>query len=310
MMKLTTLILLILFSNYQVRTQTIHYQTFTSSSDNTIYEDSVGQLSNGQGQDLRCGTDQTGKLRRSVVKFKIRGIPQNATVVSAWLKLEIAQSSIPAGSLTCHRARSDWGEGLSNAGIKSDSGTTPMVNDATWIHKFYPNQLWNNPGGDYETVYSDSVTTGIAPFALFQSPGLINDVQLFLDSNHLNFGWFILGVENVNNSILPFYSTQFQPGLQPALNIGYITTTNIDKIEPTEEITIFPNPTSEYLRLEGVKFLKKEPEFIIKSIQGKAIKIGNITSNKIDVSMLKDETYFISIYSEDVLNKTMKFVKQ
>lgn len=309
-MKLVIFSLVFVLTNYLVLSQqTISVFRLTPSADNTIYEDSTGNLSNGQGQDLRCGTNQIGEKRRTLVKFPISAIPPNSTIVSVQLTFEIAQSTPPIGNLTCHRATSDWGEGLSNAGIKGDSGTTPMANDATWIHKFYPNQLWNNAGGDFVLTPSDSQATGVLPYVTFDSQTLINDVQLFYDSAHLNFGWVIRGIENANNTVTPFYSNQFQPQLIPTLRVGFITTTSLNQVERKEQLSIFPNPTSNYLIIDEFDFLKNNAGYIIQNIEGKILKSNSLNSNKIDVSNLDNGTYLISIQSQNGFNQVFKFLK-
>jgi len=308
-MKLPILLPLLLIISSFGFSQTTYFTTYIASEDVTLYEDTAGNLSNGQGVDLQCGVNNIGKKRRTLVKFRLQGIPQNATITSAFISLEIAQSNPTSKLLSCHRVLADWGEGLSNAGFQSDSGTTPLAGDATWIHSFYPNNYWNNPGGDYETIPTDTVSTGSSPFALFQSPKLINDVQLYYDSSNLNFGWMIIGDETSNGSAFPFYSKDFQPGLEPRLNVGYITTTELTDLEKSNAFSISPNPASDYISIGGLNDFVNKPDFAILDYSGRTIKSGKLTSNRLMVKDLSNGSYILRIHSLGQTTKLVKFVK-
>src|SRR3954469_11245612 len=60
-----------------------------ASKDNTIYEDTFGQYSNGQGIYLYTGRTGQDLLRRALIAFNLSGIPANATVTSATLTLDV-----------------------------------------------------------------------------------------------------------------------------------------------------------------------------------------------------------------------------
>ena len=55
--------------------------------DNTLYEDSTGQLSNGQGIYLFAGLTGVAGLRRGLIAFDLTAIPANATITDATLSM-------------------------------------------------------------------------------------------------------------------------------------------------------------------------------------------------------------------------------
>src|SRR5437870_1721184 len=94
--------------------------TLTSSADNTLYEDTNGQLSDGAGQHFYVGNSKqvaASNLRRAVLKFDLSAVPAGATINSATLSLHMSKTNNGAQAVDVHRALSAWGEGTSNAAL-------------------------------------------------------------------------------------------------------------------------------------------------------------------------------------------------
>ncbi|MGQ0629178.1 MAG: DNRLRE domain-containing protein, partial [Phycisphaerales bacterium] len=133
---------------------TFAQQTITLSAvdDVTLFEEPTGFLANGAGRGIFAGRNGTGLIRRALLKFEVAGaLPANAEVLSATLRLRLTRNNNGEQSVKLHRMQTSWGEGTSDAPGQEGGGTPSHVNDATWIHRFYPNSLWARPGGDSES---------------------------------------------------------------------------------------------------------------------------------------------------------------
>ena len=97
-----------------------------------------------------------------------------------------------------HRLLADWGEGTSS-GRGSGGASTP--GDVTWIHRFFPTELWDSPGGDFEPAVSATVSVGdTGSYTWGPTPQMGADVQGWLDSPSSNFGWLLKGDEGIRST--------------------------------------------------------------------------------------------------------------
>jgi hypothetical protein len=178
---------------------------FVDVSDNTLYETSAGNLSNGSGPTMFAGrtTDPINSRRRALVRFALPGpIPAGSIVISATLQLSCVVSA-SNGPTNLYRAENSWGEGPSIAGSASDpydiypgdEGAPAQTPDATWTDRFYPGQPWLTAGGDIGPFDGGVATTPVGNVTISGS-GLVNAVASWLNSPTLNFGWFLVGDES------------------------------------------------------------------------------------------------------------------
>ncbi len=170
--------------------------------DNTLYEDPMGSLSNGQGEYLFSGRTSVladGLVRRAVLAFDVAlAIPAGSTITSAALTLNVSQSAPGAGPRpgSLHRLLADWGEGASNAGAPGGTGIHAEAGDATWLHRFYDSDLWSSPGGDHDAASSASIAVGVSGLHTWTSAQMAEDVQRWLDDPAASFGWVLIGDES------------------------------------------------------------------------------------------------------------------
>lgn len=162
--------------------------------DNTLYQNATGTLSNGRGTGLYVGVTGQPGLRRPLLKFDVDGfVPAGARILAAQLTISCVQSAFGGPiPVTMHRALASWGEGTSVATGGGGQGTTARTGDATWLHRFYPNTFWTNPGGDFDPTASATIVT--PPYGICSSnvtTALIADVQSMLDNPSGNFGWLL-----------------------------------------------------------------------------------------------------------------------
>jgi hypothetical protein len=202
----------------------------TSSADNTLYQvsssDPKVQLSNGAGTFLFVGdTKQTSNaIRRGAIKFDLSGIPTGSTITSATLTLDMTLAvSTVSQNIALHRALLNWGEGTSVSMGGGGAGALASDGDVTWFYTFYQTQLWNTPGGDFVSAASATTAVGITPGTYqWTSPGLIADLQQWVNNPSQNFGWIMTGNETASGTAMQF-GTKENTGsaAQPQLTVTY-----------------------------------------------------------------------------------------
>jgi len=75
------------------------------SKDNTLYESTGAQLSNGQGIYMFVGLTGSGGSRRGLVAFDLSAIPSNATITDVSLSLFLSRPRSDATAETIERSR-------------------------------------------------------------------------------------------------------------------------------------------------------------------------------------------------------------
>ncbi|MCZ6767163.1 MAG: DNRLRE domain-containing protein, partial [bacterium] len=187
-------------------------KTLVSSLDNTLYEDTGGEISNGIGQwmfvGVTKGTPSPGgnpdppEIRRAVFKFDIAsaGIPAGSTIDAVFLTLYLNN---PPGGLNgprwqdLHLLTNSWGEGPSAPlNPNEGKGAQAETNDATWLHRLYPATLWAQPGGDgdYSSTKSSNLRVGdsIGPKTWGSTANMVSDVKLWISTPASNHGWILI----------------------------------------------------------------------------------------------------------------------
>ena len=196
--------------------------TLITDRDNTLYEIDDGSLSNGIGSYIFAGSTGANGVRRSLLHFDLSPIPAGSIVNAVKLSMYMDKTKAGASILSVHRVLTDWGEGESSASGGEGSGGLAAENDATWLHSFYANKLWNQPGGDYKADSSSDMIVADEGIYTWSNTGLIEDVKYWLESPDLNFGWAIIGDESKTSTAKRFISRNFSdPDLHPRLVIDY-----------------------------------------------------------------------------------------
>ncbi len=194
-----------------------------ANKDNILYYSENGSLSNGMGQYLYVGDNNSGH-RRTIVAFDLSAIPVNAVIVGVQLMLYCNSASGAGVPVTAQRLLKDWGEGASDAPGNEGNGTQAASGDATWVHTFYDTATWDSPGGDFATTISATTTvSGSELYYTWSSPQLTEDVTDWLHEPDANFGWIIRGDENSTANTKRFSSRQNGDQNQhPLLVIEYL----------------------------------------------------------------------------------------
>jgi hypothetical protein len=200
---------------------------FGTSHHNTLYEDASGQTSGGASSWIFAGLTQQPTLRRGLLAFDVTSIPAGATITSVTLTLHMSRTSAGSEPVSVHRVLSDWGSGASTPPEPGGFGAAAEVGDATWLNTFYQpgggGQLWSTPGGDFAPDPLATKVVGGVGFYLWSSPALTADVQRWVDQGPAsNFGWMLLGNEEVLQSVKRFDSAlAADPSVRPRLTVTY-----------------------------------------------------------------------------------------
>lgn len=194
-----------------------------AAADNTLFEDSLGTLSNGAGQYLFAGRTNFNVLRRGLIRFDVgAAVPAGSVIEGATLRLNMSRGSSSLAEVTLHRVMRVWGEGASDAEGEEGIGIGAAPGDATWLHTFFPNSFWNSPGGDFDPAPSSATLVNVTGLYLWNSTGMAADVQSWLDSPAGSFGWMILADETQFPTAKRFDTRESpEAGNRPLLTITY-----------------------------------------------------------------------------------------
>ncbi|MCU0469244.1 MAG: DNRLRE domain-containing protein [Arcicella sp.] len=236
--------------------------SFIPEKDNSIYSE-LPNNSNGAGISLFSGKTK-GKLgpaeiRRAFIKFNLSALPSNVQIQSVKLILAVtgaANLTSATRNFALHKVLKDWGEGTSS-GTGLGAAATP--NDVTWTKNFYNTSSWTNPGGDFTSTASavSSITYLSFPlnFGIWNSVGMTNDVISWIANPSNNFGWIIIGEENVVGSAFYFGSKEGNFFDKPELRIYYtlpaVDKVLINEVNPQKKWVELYNPASTPVNLNN-----------------------------------------------------------
>ncbi len=197
--------------------------TLRPGKDATIFGNGDANLSDGGSAYLFAGSSGENRKLRSLIAFTLDGqIPAGATITSARLTLAInTPLAGHSNTVQLHRVLADWGEGTT-AGAKGGGGGAPAVlGDATWSDAFFNRTKWSAPGGDFfGSVSASQPVSGNSGNVTFASAGLTADVQAWVNTPSINFGWIMVAQNESGRTAVRFWSREGQT-LAPTLAVEY-----------------------------------------------------------------------------------------
>jgi hypothetical protein len=228
----------------------------TASLDNTLYESSTVNQSNGVGDYFFVGKTNQGLRRRALIFFDLaRQIPINAVIDSVNLILHVSRTTSDTMTISLHRVLAQWGEGNSNAIGQEGSGAEAQVGDATWIYSQYSSIKWSAGGGEYNAIPIARQVVGDVGFYQWRSSTkMVSDVQSWLAEPAMNFGWLLRGDESKSASTKRFDSRQnVNTSLRPMLVVFYSLPTLAVTSDQHESMQMtfagYPNPFNQSITL-------------------------------------------------------------
>lgn len=183
-----------------------------TSEDNSLVETRDGSLSLALSEFVFAGRvgnhGGNAKLRRGLLRFDIEGsVPRGSTIECVELHLFCAMTNSGAHTVSLHRAEESWGEGESFA--QGGAGAPATPGDATWLHRFWPEERWLSAGGDFAPGASAACIVAFpGPYTWECGEGLVGDVQSWLDDPATNHGWVVVGDEPFVQSVKAFASRE------------------------------------------------------------------------------------------------------
>ncbi len=192
--------------------------------DASIYAES-GTQANGMGDGIFTGETNNTFVRRGMIAFNVAGaIPPASEILSVQLRMQVTRVNGPPLNVGLHRVLANWGEGMS---MPSDGnggqGTAAVMGDTTWLHRFYDTQTWATPGGDFSPMVSGVALAGdIDTLTTWSTPGMVTDVQAWLDTPAQNFGWMLVAQTVGAGQARRFASREFaDAALRPVLEVTF-----------------------------------------------------------------------------------------
>ncbi|MCI4355270.1 MAG: DNRLRE domain-containing protein [Thermoplasmata archaeon] len=183
--------------------------TIAPDRDNSLFEGGDNR-SCGSGP-LFCGATARFGNRRIVIGFDVAGsLPPGSTVTDVELGITV-EGAGPSAQDTdvyhVYRLAADWGE--QGSACSDGAGALAEPGDATWTDRHFPSDAWSVAGGDFAATASGGAAMPTSGPAAFPSqPGMVADVQSWLDTPSGNFGWIILGNEASSASARQIYSRE------------------------------------------------------------------------------------------------------
>ncbi len=221
MFRILSILLLTCLAATAVYAEMVH---IPADRDTTLIEDPDGALANGSGPAFFAGrTNQAAfGIRRALIHFDVAAaLPENALIDRAFLSLYQNSNNVAPSAVSLHRVLDDWGEGGSFAA--GGGGAPAEPGDATWLHTFWNDQFWVQEGGHFIPHASATEVVEGTDFYTWQSTvHLVNDVRLWLHAPQQNFGWLVMGDEDISGSVKRFDSREGQEdGRHPVLTVEY-----------------------------------------------------------------------------------------
>jgi glucose/arabinose dehydrogenase len=141
-----------------------------------------------------AGRDGVGGVRRGLFRFDLSSVPAGSTITSAELQLtavKVPANSPVSSTFDLFRLLADWNEGT-KAG---NNGAVASADEATWNARIQEVSMWTSPGAKDDAAISASASTGVgsalnAKYA-WSGPGVVADVQFWVDHPSENFGWLL-----------------------------------------------------------------------------------------------------------------------
>ena len=227
----------------------------SSVADSEIHRVSDPDTNYGTGSTVVSGQLNNGETRRALFRFDLSGIPAQATVTSATLRLQVV-FRLPSGggansTFDLRRILKDWTE----TGV-------------TWNSRLSPAAPWESGGlkgsSDASTNASSSVlVSGFGPYTFSSTQNLVADVQLWVTNSSANFGWLLISQNEVSPQTARHFAAKEDSGNAPLLTINY---------------TLPPPPASTNLILTGAVQIGNEFHFSFTAESNLTYTVESLTS--------------------------------
>lgn len=148
------------------------------------------------------------------------------------------------------------------------------------MHTFFNTQLWDTAGGDFGAQASGSVDVAGNGDYVWQSAGMVADVQRWVDNRESNFGWLLRGDENTVGSAKRFGSRESDS--PPVLLIQFTPVHNGKQLTHTVYLPQFANGEGLFSQISLLNPDAQNPVFarvVIRTDDGLPFAVGLNGSN-------------------------------
>jgi spore coat protein A len=202
-------------------------------ADNTIYEaelaaDPTGTFEDnscGAGPDLFAGVTFRNFIRRALLRFDVAGaVPAGSSIDAVTLTLDVNLTTDTLDTtMMLHPVLQAWGEGTVDCSFGGGgAGAEANPGDATWLDAKFQQVSWTSPGGDVGPASASALVplSGAAVWDSVANPGLVTDVQSWLDVPTGNHGWLIVDEEIQDSSSARRFGSR-EGSVPPLLQIEF-----------------------------------------------------------------------------------------
>jgi hypothetical protein len=193
-------------------------------TDTTLFEttptNNLGKVSS-----LAAGTTARLKRSRALIRFNLAGvIPSNAVLTDATLTLSVVRAPASGGGVDSvfglHRVLRTWIEGKRSA---EANGSPASAGEPTWLANAHPSTSWSQPGaaapGDY--VLEPAAQTLVSGLGSYEFAELTSDVQFWRTNPSMNFGWILIGQDEVTLATARRFGAREDTNSPPELRIEF-----------------------------------------------------------------------------------------
>lgn len=170
--------------------------------------------------------DRDAGRARALIKFDpAASIPAGARIDS--VRFTIRVTKVPPSpvnsTFSLHKVLRSWGEGNKAVALLGGPAT---AGEATWKARAIPSESWGAPGGQAGVDYVAAATAsraiaGVAAYPYESSPGLVADVQSWLDDPANNFGWILISSAEDRRKSAKRFGSRETTGTAPSMIIEY-----------------------------------------------------------------------------------------
>lgn len=167
------------------------------------------------------------QFARALIRFNVAAsLPPGAVITNVTLTVRMTKEAIsgPADTVALHRMLVDWGEGTKSSG---NHGSAAAAGEANWTARKLGIANWAAPGAQVGTDFAATASGTLswdAPgsYSFASAPGLVADVQSWLDDPDQNQGWILKSEqESTIGAAKRVVTREGSAAQRPQLVVGY-----------------------------------------------------------------------------------------
>jgi len=190
----------------------------------TGLRDGNPDINSGISSDYIVGALAVGEVHRALLRFDLKSIPTNAVIQHVQLTItDVSRQGAQAlATFELRRVLRPWNEGT-NFGFGVAEG------EVSWNAARHGQQLWELGGAsgpsDARPEVSGSTGSGGQNLSFSSTPGLVADVQHWLNSPSLNYGWRLSNDRESTPRSARRLASREHSSSPPKLSIEYVIPT-------------------------------------------------------------------------------------